>query len=419
MARAKRSRGWRPDRRQEPRSAQGAWSAALFNVCLALFALASAACFILVARDNLYAYELTPGSQRDVKTRVERLAGELIQMDFDRRRQWDDLVAMELINGDISAARGFLLSARAMLPQRDAALIDRATRTNANDAEIEVAALDLLTPGTRSRYESTVPLLSRRAASGAAQRRDVARFTVLGDARDFELLASAMLADPESDPLQFTMTGLGLGLSGDLSPLAAAGASSLIAASRRPDFSEDFAAEFALMREAAAPIERFRSEAIARASEDQDAASYPVAAAAFRAAINPRPLEALIASLEEIGMMQEATSPAGAALLVTHARSVRDLPRLRLIAQAAGDRATAAAKHLPRDGALPRAARGSLTWTPELAAALALTMLAAIGLAFATFLSVAESVRLLWERLRTRNVGGELVQSFDTPWRVL
>ncbi|MEJ0059512.1 MAG: hypothetical protein WDM79_08060 [Terricaulis sp.] len=45
------------------------------------------------------------------------------------------------------------------------------------------------------------------------------------------------------------------------------------------------------------------------------------------------------AILDELGAMSEATSPAGAALLITHARSLSDLPRLRLVAQAAGDRA--------------------------------------------------------------------------------
>ena len=39
------------------------------------------------------------------------------------------------------------------------------------------------------------------------------------------------------------------------------------------------------------------------------------------------------------------------------------MPRLRLIAQAAGDRAAAAAKRLPRDGRLLAAARGELIST--------------------------------------------------------
>ncbi|MEJ0059513.1 MAG: hypothetical protein WDM79_08065 [Terricaulis sp.] len=59
---------------------------------------------------------------------------------------------------------------------------------------------------------------------------------MLGDARDFELLAGAMMADADSDPLHFTLTGLGLGLGGALTPRMSAGASALLAASRRTRF---------------------------------------------------------------------------------------------------------------------------------------------------------------------------------------
>ncbi|MEJ0059514.1 MAG: hypothetical protein WDM79_08070 [Terricaulis sp.] len=162
MARAGPSRGWRPEaHRRAPVAALGVWGAFFFNICLALLPAATAAGFFIVARDHLYTYDRTDASARTVRAKVESIAGELILLDFDRQRQWDDLVAMELIDGDISAARGFLLSARAMLPPRDANELNRNLRAGADDAEIELAALNLLTPGTRARYEATVPLLSR------------------------------------------------------------------------------------------------------------------------------------------------------------------------------------------------------------------------------------------------------------------
>ena len=71
---------------------------------------------MIIARDHLYAYEYSEAGARLIAARVEKLNADLIQLDFDRQRQWDDLVAMELMARDIAAARGFLLSARSMLP---------------------------------------------------------------------------------------------------------------------------------------------------------------------------------------------------------------------------------------------------------------------------------------------------------------
>ncbi|HVY83941.1 MAG TPA: hypothetical protein VG943_02320 [Caulobacterales bacterium] len=402
----------------------GVWSAFLFNICLALLPLASAFALVTVSRDHLYTYEATPALAQDVRNRVERLASTLIPLDFDRRRQWDDMVAIELVKGDISAARGFLLSARTMLPARDADQLNRSLHSNATDADIETAALDFLTPGTRARYESSVPLLSRRSASGLATTRAAERLTPLGDARDFELLAGSMMGDADSDPLHFTLTGLGLGLGGPLTPRMSEGASALIEASRDPNFGGQFAEEITNVIGAAAPADRFRSEALARAHDGADPASYPIAAPAFRAAIDPVRAAAAKAVLDQIGAMSEASSPSGAALLLTHARSIRDLPRLQLIALAAGDRATAVAKNAPHDGRLPAAAHGVLKFSNELLSMLGFVALAAIGLIFSTAATAIEAAQRAWRSVRAehfvvRTARGDLVESFDAPWRTL
>jgi hypothetical protein len=422
MARERPSRAWRAEaHRRAPLGALGIWGAFFFNICMVLLPAATAAGFFIASRDQLYTYNNTEASARTVRAKVEQIAGEVILLDFDRQRQWDDLIAMELIDGDISAARGFLLSARAMLPPRDANELNRNLRAGADDAEIELAALNLLTPGTRARYEATVPLLSRRSASGVALRREPERFEVLGDARDFELLSGAMLADADSDPLHFTLTGLGLGLGGALTPQAATGASALLAASRRPDFADRFAEEITAAIGAVAPTEAFRAEALRRAeSGGGDAASFPVASAAFRAVINAQRLAAATAMLEEIGAMSDATSPAGAALLITHARSLNDVPRLRQVAQTAGDRATAAAKRAPRDGRLPRAANGALVFSRQLIIAIVLAGLAALGLALSTAATSVQAIRHVWNNLGHKDQReGALVRTFERPWRAL
>ena len=406
--------------------------ALLFNVCCIVLPITATAAFFVIERDNLYAYELSPSGQRAVSARVERLAAEMIHLDFDRLNQWDDLVAMELMNGDIAAARGYLLSARNMLPAREANLVERRVRSNSSDADVEAAALELLSPGTRSRYEATVPLLGRRAASGALAPHPQAPPAALGDQRDFEILARAIVSDGQSDPMHFVLTGLGLGLGGDFTPRMQAGAAALIAAERHEEFSGDLANEFTALTQAAVPNAQFRT--IATAEHEGDAASaYANAAAAYRASISPERMEALKTALDEIGMMSEATSVAGAAIILTHARSLRDVPRLRLVAQAAGDRAVAVAKGLSRDGRLARTARGSLTMNAQLmlfagAAVLALLALTALT-GFGAYFVIQDALAQFGFGQRedfdieidTDESAGELVHTFNDgrTWRPL
>ncbi len=387
------------------RPLDGAVIAFAFNFCMFLLAVAGAASLLVIGRDHLYAYEYSAAGARSIGARVERLNGELIQLDFDRLRQWDDLVALELMAGDIPAARGFLLSGAGMLPARNANLLKRAE----NDAEREAAALELLSPGTRARYESTVPLLSRRAASGAAEQRMPSPQVTLGDPQDFELLARALLSEPETDTLQFILTGFGLGLAGEADSRLVHGAAAVLLASRRPDYPTGLQADIAEAMNAAAPIEAFRAAAFASA-QGEAAGEYANAAAAFQAAVNPGEALRARALLLEIGAMADAVSVPAAADLLLHARSARDIPRLRLLAQAAGDRAAAAAKRLPRDGRLIEAARGELTINRDLAIALAVTVLALLGLMAIVLFKAYQATRLLWRReADDDDYGGELV----------
>lgn len=381
MKHARVSGAWRAGRAiDERRSSSGVLTAFIFNVCLLVLPLASAFAVLIIGRDHLYAYEYSEAGARAIANRVAKMNADLIQIDFDRLQQWDAIVAMELQSGDIPSARGFLLSGGQMLPSRYAGPLNRAA--SRGDAAIELAALELLTPGTRARYEERVPLLSRRAASATAQELNAGTAVPIGDRQDFELMARNLLAEPNTDASLFILTGLTLGLAGDSSPAVNDGASALLAASRRPDYQQDFGEQMRALINRAVPIEEFRRAALETAPVDQ-AGAFANAAAAFRVAADPDRVAQLRASLEEIGGMSQAISASAAADLVTHATALRDLPRLRLIAQAAGDRSAAAAKRLPRDGELLRAARGDLTVTRELAIALAL-----MGLALAALVGI-------------------------------
>ncbi len=379
-------------------------SALAFNLLLVVTAAASAAAVMIISRDHLYAYEYSQAGARAISARVERLNGELIQLDFDRQRQWDDLVAMELMAGDVAAARGFLLSGAGMLPARIGNSLDRA----ANDAEREVMALELLTPGTRGRYESMVPLLGRRAATTTAQPLNPGSVESLGDTQDFELMARALLAEPETDALQFILTGFSMGLGGDASQRLIDGAAALLLASRRPDYPQSLREEVDALFGAAMPIEAFRDAALASASAER-AGDFANAAAAFTASVNAERAADARAALNEIGATSEAITVLSASNLLTHATTLGELPRLRLLAQASGDRAAAAAKRLPRDGRLLEAARGELTVTRDLAIALTVAGLSLLGLIGIVVFKLYQLGRRMWLRAQEEEYGSELV----------
>lgn len=418
MKHAKVQGAWRPvrARRTQSHSPQGVLSALAFNFCLLLLPLASAAALIVIARDHLYAYEYSDAGAQVVRERVERLNGELIQLDFDRQRQWDDLVAMELRAGDAAAARGFLLSGAGMLPNRSANVLTQAIAADASEAELEVAALELLQPSTRQNYQQQVPLLSQRTAALAAQRP-----ATLSDPQDFELMARALIAEPETDPLQFVLVGFALGLAGDLTPSMQQGAVALLASSRRDDYPASIRAEIAEIVAQAVPIEAFRSAA----RQGGDANGYENAAAAFRSAIVPQHATRLREVLAQLGAISEATSATTASIMLTHAFTLPDLQRLVLIARASGDRAAAAAKRLPRDGRLLDTARGELTFTRDLVTAITLAAAAALGLFVIVLFKIFQAAAIIWRRLRTDDedeygdYGAELIDISSNNWRPL
>lgn len=394
MKHAKPTRAWRPirahtyeRRRSRP---EGVWSALVFNLCLFLLPMAAAAAVIIIARDQLYAYEYTDASARAISARVERLNAGLVRVDFDRQRQWDNMVSMELMANDPSAARGFLLSGTEMLPSRSAAVLRRAAADGAGDAAIEVAALQLLLPGTRERYQASVQLLSLRPTATPTAAHNPA---TLGDPRDFELMARALLSEPETDPVQFVLTGFSLGLAGEMSAAMNQGAVALLAATRREDFPEALSGDLHTLVSQAVPIETFRAAAEMAAEGRGDAGAFDNASVAFAASVNPAAAAQLRAALAEIGEMAAATSPASASTLLTHAQSTADFPRLRLLAQTAGDRVAAAAKRLPRDGRLLLAARGELAFNRDLTFAVVAAAAALVGLVLVVLFNLVQAVR--------------------------
>src|SRR5690606_19289509 len=128
-----------------------------------------------------------------------------------------------------------------------------------------------------------------------------------------------------------------------------------------------------------------------------------ISSEAFRSAVIGAPAAQVRALLDQLGAISDSTSRTGAAALLTHAASLRDMPRLTLLARAAGDRVVAAAKRLPRDGRLVEAARGQLTMTQDLLAALVVAGMALFGLIAIVVLKGVQAVLAAWRRFRAED----------------
>lgn len=380
MLQTLRPEAWEPAEDEPRRPSRGILSALVFNLCLLVAPLAGACALLIVVRDQLYTYDYNQSAAREVALGVARLNGELIQIDFDHQNQWDALIAMELQANDWQAARGFLLSGGGMLPRRSANVLNRAA--DATDAELEIAALQFLNLGTRQRYQE---LAEQRRQNSPAD-------PPLGDLADFRLLAQGMLDAPENSALQFVLTGYALGLAGELSPRMAAGAGAVLDASRREDYPVALGAEIDALLAASIPQARY-VESARQNTSPRGEVNYE---AAFSAAVAPTESARVRALLDDVGAISQATSRRGAAFMLTHARTIQDLPRLRLIAEAAGDRAFAAAKRLPRDGRLLTAARGDLRINRDFALALAAAMLALTGLVAVVIAKIVEAALNAW-----------------------
>ncbi|MBS0384100.1 MAG: hypothetical protein JSS00_01975, partial [Proteobacteria bacterium] len=198
------------------------------------------------------------------------------------------------------------------------------------------------------------------------------------------------------------------GLGGGLTPQMTEGAAVLMTAVRRDDYPQNFGVQMQALVDSALHIEDFRRAAMTRA-EGNDAGIWAISAPAFAVALDQGRVEAVKTALDRIGAMSAAASRNGAVALLSHAQSLRDIPRLLLIAQSSRDRAAAAAKRLPRDGRLLTAAHGDLKMTRDLTLALAVAGLALLGAILSAFVVVYRIARRILSRLRDEDQAGELI----------
>jgi hypothetical protein len=197
------------------------------------------------------------------------------------------------------------------------------------------------------------------------------------------------------------LTGFRLNLAGTFTPRMAEGAAVLLDAKSRADYPPQFGAEIAALIEASLRTQVFRQVALTNAPDEDHAGDFATAAPAFTSALDAPRVAAAKVVLDKLGAMSVAASHTGATALISHAQSLRDLPRLLLVAEAARDRAAAAAKRLPRDGRLLNAARGELSINRDLAIAITMASLAFLGALFVVSMMGWRAARRAMSRIRS------------------
>lgn len=341
----------------------GALSAFAMNACLFLLPLAGAALLTTFSSPQVFGYQPTAVALAATRADIEAAVTKLLTPGLDRRRAWEALVARELGGGDPHAARGFVLSARTILGGSHINAIESLLGPDPTDAEIAAASATQLSNETRDAFSQAAGWMAQSDA-----RPDPAAFLVFASARDFADQAEAWLAGHDSDHLALVLTGLHVAYGRRLPPRIALGASALKDARRADRLRPELARALEHNAALAAPPNRLRallSAAMAQSAWLTDGGAS--AAAAFRSAIDSSGYRTLAERLAEIGDMAAATSSRGAGRLLAQARHRDDLPRLRLVAQAGGDRAVAVAKRAPPDGEpMANLAHGTITWSQPL-----------------------------------------------------
>lgn len=359
----------------------GLWASALFNLCALVLPLAGAYACQLVMRERLFSYEASASAGSSARGALERIASRLPPASADRAEFWDDRVADALFASDIQAARGTMLLAPAILGR---------SLTMGDDAALEAAALAQLTPGTRARYEATVPLLAR--INRDAMPRPPGSFAVMDDTHSFDDGARAELAPSSAgrDHLAFVLIGMAGGRGGVLSNQEIGGLSIVQGAISARRLSPSLRNVLNARAEGVVPAARFRSEAQTRLSNGMDqTGAYDEA---FRAAIDAQTRDRMEHNLAVIGQMGEAAGAQGALTLLAHAQNEEDLQRLALLAQTQPDRAIAVARMAPADAGVAQAGHGALAFTPELAVAMGIALLSLFAMLSAAGTTAAQAL---------------------------
>jgi hypothetical protein len=385
-------------------------------IMMALFYASLASCVFFGARvlnafadTEVYGYHLTDAARTATKRELDKMFAALIPDNADRRAFWNAAVAREIEAGDLSAARGFILAAPAMLPKEEAETLKASLPEGYGDEELVDAAAALLDTTTRENWakESSLMGTAMRGAgdfvSGAITGRGTnagtlagavtADFFVIGDIRDLTIQSGNWVSGQDVDVFILSISAVGLGLTaatiasaGSSAPVKA-GASVLKAGKRAGKLSVRFLKQMSERVARAIPPRRLKAELNAALGPGTPMLKRPAeAAASFRRAADPAAVRRLTADLDDLGAASKAVSPSGTLRMLEHVDDAADLRRMRLVAESGGDRVMALIKRSGK-GFL-RAAKATLKITRALAIDLSALISSVVGFIGSVLLSI-------------------------------
>lgn len=308
------------------------------------------------------------------------------------REKWAALIATELDDRNMSAARGFLLAAPQMLSPGDKRAILEAAAADPlgnEDERLLRAALLFVPSDIRVNYESSLKprgtdLITLQEEEPAVQveladastslltssltsMTHTPAFSVLGTVEDLVSRSRDWMRGNRQRSFEMRLTGIAMA-----TPPSATGldsetliqAASVLKTAWRSDRLHPQYARLLSQRMAAAlPEEELTSNLEIALS---DVAILDVRAKrvqdAFSKSIDPHATARLGPEFLQVSQIIDATSPRGALSLLEHVESPTDISRARLIAQAGGDRAIALSSQIG-SAALYVTGSGGLNWT--------------------------------------------------------
>jgi hypothetical protein len=313
----------------------------------------------------------------------------------DKYKFWHDIVSRELTARDVTAARGFLMTAPQMLSRdevKELMVAAESEVTGTEDERIAMAALRKLPVEVSERFAAALGSarnlntqaepnkeddegapIEATAEDDLAGEEEVApiaeaRFALLGTHADLANNSERWLESDRVDKLVLKITGIGLtqAAQSDADFEANIRALSILKSARRsrritPEFTQYLTDRLddALPDDVLQPAlkEAFAELATTKVRVDR-------VRAAYESAIDPKGLARLETDLAQIDRIGSLTDPSAAVTLIEQVKDSADLRRVRLIAEAGGDRSVALVKQMGPQAL--RIADTGVRWTREL-----------------------------------------------------
>ncbi|WP_273053045.1 MULTISPECIES: hypothetical protein [Hyphomonas] len=342
----------------------------------------------------------------------------------DRYEFWYDVVDRELSQRDVAAAHGFLLAAPQMLDRKDVKelmVAADAERLDRADDRLTAAALRKLPTAISLKYEEAqvservvdvqsglvetpvidaadagdAPLAGPEVEVSSERAATESRFRLLGTFQDLAENSERWVRGDRIDEVALKITAIGLleaETADGLSDANIRAASILKSALRSRRLTDDFQDYLSARVNAALPDSDLRPALEAALGEltTIDVRTERVKAA-FIDSIDARGLQRLETDLEQIDRIGLLTSPAAAVTLIEQLEDSADLRRVRLIAEAGGDRAVALVKQSGA-GAL-RIADTGVRWTIQMVLQVMGMTAAGLALIFVTWSTFRRNIR--------------------------